>query len=65
MFEHRNSLVHLVFLLILNIYSVFLMNVNIVLDNSVGTMGLPQRKRLGFLIHVSSKDGVKPALNKS
>lgn len=63
MFEHHNSLFRLVFLLILNIYMAFLMNVNIVLDNSVGT--IPQRKRLGFLIHVSLKDGVKPALNKS
>lgn len=40
------------------------MNVNIVLL-SAGTIGLPQRKCLGLLIHVSSKDGVKPALNKS
>lgn len=65
LFEHWSISVHLVFLLILNICSAFLMSVNTVLDNSVRTIGLPQRKCLGFLIHVSSKDGVKPALNKS
>jgi len=64
LFEHCDSLVQLGFLLILNIYSVFLLNVNTVLD-SAGIIGLPQRKCLGFLIHISSKDGVKPALNKS
>ncbi len=65
LFEHWSVSVHLVFLLILNICSAFLMSVNIVLDNSVRTIGLPQRKYLGFLIRVSSKDGEKPALNKS